>query len=85
MADEADEHWRHTLKAWREKSEKSTREQPGPTQPSLNQADDIEMNVEEVRGASSTTSGSDITEAPRFTRFRRALGGGRRRGAGAVF
>mmetsp|Transcript_22030 Transcript_22030/g.61965 ORF Transcript_22030/g.61965 Transcript_22030/m.61965 type:complete len:689 (-) Transcript_22030:27-2093(-) len=48
VADEADEHWRHTLKAWREKSEKSSREQPGPTQPSLNQADDIEMNVEEV-------------------------------------
>ena len=33
VADEADAAWRNTLKAWREKSEKSSREQPGPTQP----------------------------------------------------
>lgn len=48
VADEVDAAWLNTLKAWREKSEKASREQPGPTQPSLNQADDIEMNVEEV-------------------------------------
>jgi len=47
VSEEADEHWLSTLKAWRDKSEKSSREQPGPTQPSL-VADDIEMDVEEV-------------------------------------
>ena len=47
QVEEVDEHWLNTLKAWRDKSETSSREQPGPTQPSL-VADDIEMDVEEV-------------------------------------